>query len=335
MNTQEYKIRNFLRNQENLDVMTYFSKGESFEQIAKRINRTVLSVRSKVGFLRKNKLMLSSGWNIDINALGMVKTLEFCGCTGGGWDKLFERDFFLSYFSQIEVGKPKYLAMYTFPNEVKNKIGCEITSWYYTFPHFKEPFFGFKSKEEFSRLYEKEDNRSTLPPRGERIKDPDLVDLYICRYIQLEAYVVNLEKYAERMKKEIGDITDVSSRIVEEHFQLLKEKNIIYRVIPLDFSSISHSLVYCIVSQEIAIRLMKTLNKLNMITGISFINEERTFLYFQCPLELKYTIVDIFDEVDEENEIYFVREILKNRGIPYKYYLEKHKKGHGKILGGY
>ncbi|MBU7047833.1 MAG: hypothetical protein HXS54_15460 [Theionarchaea archaeon] len=334
MNASKEEIRNFLENQENLDVMTYFSKGEPYEEIARRTNKSVHCVKSTIESLKEYRLV-STGWNIDTDALGMVKTLEFCNCTEDGWDKLFKRDYFLSYFSQIEVGKPKYLAMYTFPREIRNKIGCEITSWYYTFPHFERPFsIPDNFEEEFFKLYDEEDNRNTLPPRGERIRDPDLIDIFLCKYIQLETDIVNVEDYTKRMKKDIGDITDVSNREVEKRFHMLKEMNIIYRIVPIDFLEISYSLIYCIISREKAFKLMKTLNKFNIITGISFINEKKAFVYLQCPPGSRRTIVDIVDQLDNENEIYFVRETRKIRGIPYKYYLEKHKE-HGKKPGGY
>jgi len=327
-------IEDFLNKQENLDVITYFSRGDSYEKIAKKIKGNSESVTSVIENLEKYELMSQFGrWNVDVNALGMIKTFEFCSYTEDGWNRLFKRNFYLSYFSQVEVGRTKYLAMYTFPEEVKDKIGCEITSWYYTFPHFRVPLFmnGF-NKEEFFRSYEEsyeeEDNTTPLPPRGERIENPDLIDFYICRYVQFERGAINLKEYTERMKKEIGDIIDVSEDDVKKHFEILWEKHVIYPIVPLLLSKISYVPIYCITSLEVVFRLMKTLNKFNVITAISFImgNKYKYFLYFQCPHKLRSPIMTIFDQLDKENEIYFFTKTYENRGFPYKYYLEKYRK---------
>jgi len=334
MNTLKPHIENFLNDQTNLDVMTYLAKGEPSEKITKKIEIKPLFLESRINFIKKCGLISFGSWNVDVNALGMIKTFEFCDYNEEGWNKLFEKNFFLSYFSQIEIGKIKYLAMYTFPEEIKDKIGFEMSSWYYTFPSFKAPFFRNDfSKEKFLELYDEETNENPLPSRGEKIENPSLIDFYICRYVQLEVGATDLKKYAGRMKKEIGNIIDISYDEVIKHYQMLKEKNIIYRVSPLNFTNFSFVSFYCITSLRKVFKLMKTLNKFNILTGISFMRGKKSFLIIHCPHESRNTIIRIFDQLNRESEIYFITKIYENRGFPYKYYLEKFKVSQRNLAG--
>lgn len=326
MNEPTEEIRNFLNEQENLDVMTYFSKGDSYDEIAKKIGRSEPFVKSSVEFLKKHGLIPFGRWNIDVDALEMIKTLVFCNYTEDSWNKLFRRNFFLSYFSQIDVGKTKYLAMYTFPKEVKDRIGIQITSWYYTFPNFEIPFFKYDFNADlFLEQYENEENSNTLPQRGDNSRNPDLIDLFICRYIQKETGAVNLKKYSTRMEKEIGDIIDVDEDEVRAHFERLVDNHVIYPVVPLEFSEISYIHIYCITSLDDIFRLMKMLNRFNIIAGLSFIMGKKAFLYIHCPSNLTRTIMEVFSQLDRESEIYHVTKFRKNLGLPYKYYLKKCK----------
>ena len=331
--TESGNIENFLNQQENLDIVFYFSRGKSYREIARKIRKDTSFVKSRIGFLRENGLMPFGRWNVNVNALGMTKTLEFCSCTEGGWNKLFKRDFFLSYFSQVVVGKAKYLAMYTFPEGVKNKIGSEITSWYYTCPHLEAPFSRDFDEKRFFEVYEEENNRDPLPPRKEKIRDPEIIDVLISKYAQFETDIINVEEYTKKIERDIGNYTEVSRKEVEKHLRTLENKNVIYPIFPLDFGNISYSLVYCITSRKNIFRIIKTLNKFNIMTGISFLMEKKAFLHIQCPPPSKYAIISIFDQLDRDNEVYFVTKIRYNRGLPYKYYLEKYRESNRNRIG--
>lgn len=317
------KIIELLENPTNLDIMTSFSEGKSRREIVDETGKKLSSVDFVIKSLRDYKLIEFGRWNVDVQALGMTKTLEFRGFTEDNWNRIFEKNFFLSYLSRIKIGKTKYLAMYTFPKEIREKIGSEISSWYYSYPHFETPFFRQDfTEEEFLERFKEENNDNPLPPRGKKIKNPDLIDFLISRYVQLEKDEIKMEKCTKKINETVGNDIDVSKDEVEKHFDELKNKNVIYPVVPLDFSKILYGRIYCIISLEEIFRLMKTLNKFNMITAISFMKEKKAVLLTQCPYEFQNTITNIFDQLDRENEIYVVTKVYENRGLPYKYYLK-------------
>ena len=73
----EHAVRDFLGNQENLDIMTYLSRGLFFRQIAHRIDKKHSHVQTRSDFLNKHSMMTFGRWNIDLKALGIVKTAQF------------------------------------------------------------------------------------------------------------------------------------------------------------------------------------------------------------------------------------------------------------------
>lgn len=326
----EFEVQNFLSDQTNLDVMTYLSSGLSLRQAADRIGKKHSYVQTKSDFLKKHAMMLYGRWNIDVQALGMIKSAEFCDYREEIKNEILsneKKNFYLSYLAQIMMGEMKYFAMYTFPDEVKDRIGFEITSWYYTFPHFALPFFkDGQFEKEFERIFEEEDNRNPLPPRGERIKNPDIIDMYICRYVQMELEDINLRRYTSRMKDEIGDLIDVRYSTVRSRFQRLRDKNIIYPVNPLNFTEVSYVSTFFITEYDQVFRFIKTLNKLNIITGISFMRNDKNILYVQCPYDKKNGIANVLSNLDRKSQMFSITSMLVNRGLPYKYYLRKYKK---------
>jgi len=80
------------------------------------------------------------------------------------------------------------------------------------------------------------DYENPLPPREERIKNPDLINIYICRFVQIELEDVNLKKYTRRTEEDIGDIIDVHYSTVRTKFQRLKEKHVIFPVNPINLT---------------------------------------------------------------------------------------------------
>jgi hypothetical protein len=73
-------------------------------------------------------------------------------------------------------------------------------------------------------------------------------------------------------------------------------------------------------------KLMKALNRFNILTGISFTKEKGNFLFIQCPYTWQDTIANIIDQLDRDNKMFFMTKTHVNRGIPYKYYLNKIQK---------
>lgn len=322
-----FAMKNFLNDQMNLDIMTYLAKGLSLRQIGQKIGKKHSYVQTKRDFLSGNGIMTFGRWNVDVQALGMAKTAEFYDYREEIKDRVLgdkHSNFYLSYLSLVMKGEMKYFAMYTFPEEVKNREGFEITSWYYTFPHFTLPFFNNKNFEnKFEEIFDEEDNNNPLPPRGKKIKNPDLIDMYICRYIQRERGDINLKRYTRRMEEEIGDIIDVRYSTVRTRFQRLKKKNIIYPTHPLNFTEISYVTFFAITAYEQVFRFMKTLNKLNIVTGTSFMKKNRNILLIHCPYDKKNAIANILGTLDRGSQMFSITNMYVNRGLPYKYYLRK------------
>ena len=212
MPTTEFAVLNFLDTQVNLDVMTFLAEGLSFRQIAYKIGKKHSFVQTRSDFLRNHTMIAGGRWNVDLQALGIVKTVAFYDYKEEIKNEILgneNKNFYLSYLSQVLMGEMKYFAMYNYPEEIRDREGFEVTSWYDTFPRFKVPFFKNRQFEnEFKNIFEEEDNENTLPPRGKKIKDFDLIALFICRYIQLESRDINRKRYTRRMNEEIGDLLD-------------------------------------------------------------------------------------------------------------------------------
>lgn len=328
--TREFEVRNFLEDQTNLDVMTYLAEGFSFRQIADKIRKKHSYVQSKSDFLKKHAIMVFNRWNIDIQALGMVKTAEFYEYREEIKNEILGneyKNFYLSYLVQVIMGEMKYFAMYTFPEEIRNRIGFEITNWYYTFPHFTLPFFkNGQFEKEFDKIFEEENNENTLPPRGQKIKNPDLIDIYTCRYVQLELGDINLRRYTSRMRDEIGDLVDVRYSTVLARFEKLKEKNIIYPVNPLNFKELPYVNLFFITEYDQIFRFMKTLSRLNIVVAISFTKTGKNILHLQCPYEKGSSIANALSRLDKKSQMFSITNLYVNRGLPYEYYLEKYEK---------
>ncbi len=325
-----FRMQNFLDSQTNLNIMTYLSQGLSFREIGEKIGKKHSFVQTRSDFLRKHKIMTFGRWNIDSYALGMIKTAEFYDYKPEIKNEILNnkngKNFYLSYFSHVVMGKMKYFAMYTYPEEIKNRTGFEITSWYYFFPHFTLPFFKNDNfEEELKKIFKNENNENPLPPRGEKIR-PDLIDIYLCRYIQLELEDVNLKKYTTRMEDEIGDLTDVHYSTLRTRFQRLKEKSVIYPINPLDFGELPFIRLIFITTYPEIFRFCKTLSKLNIITAISFMEGNKNMALVQCPYNTGEAIVQFLGNLDQGCQIFSTAKIESNRGLPYKYYLKKHKK---------
>lgn len=323
----QFAVQNFLSEEVNLDVMSYLSMGLSYREIARKIGKNHSFVQDRSRFLKDYQMMVRGRWNVDVQALGMVKTVEFYSYTEENWNEIMKENFYLSYLSQIMMGTMKYLAMYTFPEEVRNRTGSEITSWYYTFPHFTLPFFKNGSfEEEFWRIFKEEDNENPLPPRGEKIKDPDLIDLFICRFVQTELEDINLREYTRRMKEEIGDIVDVPYSTVRTRFQKLREKHVIFPVNPISLTEASYVHLFCITSYNQIFRLMKSLNRLNILVAISFMKDDGNILYIHSSYDKQHAIANILSELDKKGQMFSVTNLQVNRGLPYKYYVQKYRK---------
>lgn len=332
--TMNSGVAELLNDQTNLDIIASYSRGKSVGEIAKEIGRERPYVNDVIESLRDYHLLQFGRWNIDVQALGMTRTLEFRSFTEDSWNAIYENNFFLSYLARVEMvflsslsrvktRETKYLAMYTFPEE-EGKVGTEISSWYYNYPNFRTPFFRQDfNKKSFFEQFEEEDNSNPLVPRGEKIENPSIIDFLICRYVQLEEGDIDFEKCTKEIKEIAGKYIDVSEDEAEARFEDLKNKNVIYPIIPLDFSRISYDRIYSIMSRKEIFRLMKTSNKFNIITGISLMEEKKAFILIQFPHTFQDTVAAILDQLDEENEMYVVASIYENRSIPYKYYLEK------------
>lgn len=323
-----FRMGNFLNSQTNLDIMTYLAKGLSFRQIADEIKKKHSFVQTRSDFLKKHSLMAFGRWNIDVQALGMIKTAEFYDYKEEILSEIFgdqSKNLYLSYFSHVMMGEMKYFAIYTYPEEVKDREGFEISSWYYIFPHFSLPFFKDGSfEEELEEYFENENNENPFPPRGERIKNPDLIDIYLCRYIQQELGDVNLREYTERMQEEFNN-DEVHYSTVRTRFQRLRDKNIIYPVNPLDFGVLSYTHIFFITNYDEIFRFLKVLGKLNILAAISFMRDGKNMVLVQCPYDTGNAIINFLSSLDRRCLVFITTRVETNRGLPYKYYLRRNR----------
>lgn len=298
--------------------------GFSYQEVAQEVGKKHSFIQNRSRFLRDHSMMIGGRWSVDVQALGMTKTIKFYDYTEENWNKIMKRNFYLSYLSPVITGKIKYLAMYTFPEDVKDRTGSEITCWYYTPPLFTLPFFKNDNFEmEFWKTFEKETNENPLPPRGEKIENLDLIDIYICRYIQADLEDINLKNYTNRMKEEIGDLVDVRYSKVRARFHRLREKNVLFPVNPINLTDAFYTRFFCITSYNEIFKFMKALNRLNVITAISFGKDDKKILYIHSPYDRQDAIANILIELDNKTRIFPVTRIQINRGLPYKHYLKK------------
>ena len=325
----EHAVKSFLKSQIHLNIMTYLSRGLSFRQIAHKIDKKYSYVQTKKDFLDKHSMMTFGRWNIDVQALGIVKTAQFYEYKKMVIDGIYgdvDRNFYLSYLSQVMMGEMKYFGMFNYPEEVKMREGFEITSWYYTFPEFNLPFFRNENfNKELEEIFEQEDNKSPFPPRGERIK-PDLLDIYICKHVQLELGDINLKKYTKLMEEEIGNLVEVRYSTVRNHFQKLISKNIIYPVNPFNLTVISYIHTFFITSYDKIFKFLKAIGKLNIIAAVSFMENGNYLLYVHCPYDKHHDVANFLSNLDNDCQIFSVSNVFSNRGLPYKHYLRKYKK---------
>ena len=304
--------------------MIHFAQGLSYEEIGEKIGIESAVVRERIEFLKDYGMMNFGRWNVDVEALGMTKTIKFYEYSEDSWKRIYENNLFLSYLSQVKMGRTRYLAMYTFPEKKKDKIGSEISSWYYLFPHFTLPFKVWDFSKKLEKTFEKEDNENPLPERGERIENPDLIDIYLSMYVQQEFMDINSERYTRKMEEEIGN--HVSDKLIEERLKTLKEKNIIYPVNPFDFTRISYIHIFFITAYAEKFRFMKALNKLNVTTGISFAENNENIIYVHCPIDVQNDIANLMNKLDKESKMFAITLVYENRTLPYKYFLREYKK---------
>jgi hypothetical protein len=174
--------------------------------------------------------------------------------------------------------------------------------------------------------FEEENNKSPFPPRGQKMKDPDLIDIYICRYIQLEREDIDLKEYTRRMEDEIGDLVDVTYSKVRQKFQKMMETNVIYHINPLYFSEVSYVSFFVITEYKRIFKFIKALNRLNIISGVSYMKDGKHMLCIHCPYDTKNDIINFLCDLDRNSQIFSIVDFIVNRGIPYKYYLIKYEK---------
>ena len=87
------------------------ARGLSFRQKAHRIGKKHSFVQAKSDFLRSHAMMIFGRWNVDVQALGMIKTAEFYDYEEGIKSEILGdkyENFYLSYLTRIMMGKMKY-----------------------------------------------------------------------------------------------------------------------------------------------------------------------------------------------------------------------------------
>ncbi|MGC1120437.1 MAG: hypothetical protein WBA22_05025 [Candidatus Methanofastidiosia archaeon] len=346
----EDRLERFFGEQDNLDAIYWLMKGMSYREVGEKIGRPHSFVQRVNNFLRNHGLTTGRQWRVDVNALDMIKTFKFYDFRNDRLDEVTRYDDFLTYFADVKRGKPQHFAMYTFPNEVDEKIGEEISPYYIYVPRFKAPLRENSiSLKEFRKELERHDTSNPLPPRGDPLR-PDIIHIEIAQYVEIfgdsrqetsgksnrdmegiglsEVNLSNLVDLTndDLKKNELLGLVDITYDIVRNRYNEMWEKHIIYPGFGLDMRELGYMLSFVWIETDEIYRIMKTFGEFNIISGLAYTKRDRYLLHLQYPKDKETDIFYILNEIDNENEVFEVLKVHNNRAVPQPYYFEKEKR---------
>jgi DNA-binding Lrp family transcriptional regulator len=356
MNYEDRLVR-FVGEQDNLDAIYCLMKGMSYREVGEKIGRPHSFVQRVNAFLKDHGLTTGRQWRVDVNALNMTKTFRFYDFRNGKPEEVIRNDDFLTYFADVKKSKLQYFAMYTFPNEVDEKIGEEISPYYIYVPKFKAPLYESEiSLYEFEDARQRHDNTNPLPPRGGPI-NPDIIHIAIAQYVEIfgapesQGYSimpmektqetglseVNLSNLAEVIKDDmkaegLAEAVDVTYDIVRNRYNEMLEKHIIYPGFGLEMRRLGYTLSFVWISTNEIYRIMKAFGEFNIVSGLAYTKEDRYLLHLQYPRNKETEIFYILSSIDNQNEVFEVLKVHNNRAVPHPYYFEKEKRKRRKEL---
>ncbi len=337
MNTED-RMRRFIEKQDNLDAVYWLTQGLSYREIGEKIGRPHSFIQRVNNFLKNHGLSAGGQWRIDVNAMRMTKTFRFYDYSSDRPKEVVENEDFLTYFADIKMGKSGHFVMFTFPNEVKTKVGEDISPYYYNIPQFKAPLLNNDLKlADFNTVYKSENNESPLPPRGEAIT-PDILHIEIARYVELFGIPdndkstgddVNFSKLVEIIKEdmEVEKLsTDVTYDIVRNRYNEMLKKNIIYPGFGIQMRRLGYILSFCWINSKEIYRIIKAFSHFNVVCALAYTQTKNKYLlHLQYPGNKEIEIFDILNYLDPQNEIFKVFRVQDNNTLPHPYYFEKER----------
>jgi hypothetical protein len=349
----EDRLRRFSSNQDNMNAIYLLMNGKSYREVGEKIGRPHSFVQRVNAFLKDHGLTTGRQWRVDVNALNMTKRFKFYDFSNEKPREVIKNDDFLTYLADVKRGKPQYFAMYTFPNEVDERVGEEISPYYIYVPKFKAPLDENSiSLNGFKEELERHDNSNPLPPRGDPLK-PDIIHIEIAQYVEIfgdpkqEASResnrnmegtglsgVNLSNLVDIINDDMKEsrlagLVDVTYDIVRNRYNEMWEKHIIYPGFGLDMRKLGYMLSFVWIETDEIYRIMKAFGEFNVVSGLAYTKRNKYLLHLQYPKYKDKEIFYILNDIDNENEVFEVLEVHNNRAVPHPYYFEKEKKKEG------
>ncbi|MGD2247576.1 MAG: hypothetical protein PVF58_04160 [Candidatus Methanofastidiosia archaeon] len=349
----ERRIKKFAGKQDKLDAVYWLMKGLSYREVGEEIDRSHSFIQRVNNFLRNHGIATGRQWRVNVDALHMRKMYKLYDYFAEDRpSEVLEQDEYLTFFADVKKGISQHFAMYTFPNEVKTKIGDRISPYYYLIPKFKAPLFQNDiSLDEFKSVYKTENNENPLPPRGRAI-NPDIIHIEIARYVELfgnpgrgkstdktatkkvherDLNEINLSKLVDIIQddmkqEELEEKIDVSYDIVRNRYIEMVERTIIYPGFGLDMMKFDYTLSFCLIKKDEIYRIMKAFSQFNIVTALAYTENDKYLLHLQYPKDKENDIFQILNYLDPQNETFKIVEVHNNRVIPHEYYFEKEKK---------
>lgn len=336
----EDRLERFFSEQDNLDAVYWLLKGLSYREAGDKIGRPHTFVQRVNNFLKNHGLVTGRQWRIDVEAMDMAKTYKFYKYNEKKPGEVIDNDDFLTYFADVKIGDSQQLALYTFPNERKEKFGDKISPYFILIPKFKAPLHICTiSIDSFKQAYATEDNSNFLPPRGDSLK-PDIIHIEIARYVELYGNIKDDEKRGlggislpqlidhiqdDMITEGLNNKIKITYDIVRNRYNEMVDKNIIYQGFGLDMRKLEYELSFCLLKDVEIYRLMKTFAQFNIVSAVAYLENDSYLLHLQYPKEKYLEIVKILNEYDPSNKMFATINIHHNRVLPHPYFFKKEK----------
>jgi hypothetical protein len=334
----EDRLERFFSEQDNLDAIYWLLKGLSYREAGDKIRRPHTFIQRVNNFLKNHGLITGRQWRIDVEAMDMTKTYKFYDYDKEKPNEVIQNNDFLTYFADVKMGESQQLALYTFPNEITDKLGKKISPYFIMIPEFKAPLHICKiSIDSFKHAYASENNSNFLPPRGTPLK-PDIIHIEIARYVELYGNInldrglggISLPQLIDCIKDDminegLNNEIKITYDVVRNRYNEMLEKNIIYQGFGLDMHKIGYELSFCLLKDVEIYRLMKTFAHFNIVSALAYLEDSSYLLHLQYPKEKYPDIVKILNEYDPLNKMFMAIKVHSNRVLPHPFFFKKMK----------
>lgn len=326
---------NFFNNQKKLDAMHYLIKGETYREIAEKIDKQISYVQRVMHFLRDNGLFYWGRWAPNVYKIGMKKSIAILD-----WkDKKIPKEKnkkYTTYARHVMGGKPKVFVVYTYPKEDEQKIEGErgelATPFYSTYTRFTTPLFKkVDLKKDFFDTYGSMDNDKNILSGTPNFKPEkiytDPITVCICRYGELLPQLtpgIVTDKLEEDFKEK-G--IDVNYEQVRQKLISMKEEEVIFPKNALYLEPLSYQSALVRINIKEIYKVVATFNKFNMLTELALTkNPQMYYLYIQFPFYQISGVMEILAKLDPECDVYIETEGVISDTFYYQWSLERSKR---------